>query len=74
MRETAFWLFFAFGALTVLLAVGAGAFVLFGGGGFKANLFGFLLIFLGLSLALMLGSLIFIRRKQNEISNKGRKR
>lgn len=72
VRDAAFRFFFAFGALTVLLALGAGVFVLFGGGGFKANLFGFLLVFLGSSLGLMLGSLIFIRQKENRISNQRR--
>ena len=72
VRDAAFRFFFAFGVLTVLLALGAGAFVLFGGGGVKACLFGFLLVFLGSSLGLMLGSLIFIRQKENKISNQRR--
>ena len=72
VRDAAFRFFFAFVVLTVLLALGAGAFVLFRGGGFRANLFGFLFIFLGSSLGLMLGSLIFIRQKENKISNQRR--
>ena len=66
MQEKAFWAFFGFGVLTVLFAFAGGFFSLFRHGGFGSGAFGFLLLFLGASLALMLGSLVFIRQKERK--------
>ena len=56
-----------FGAITVLLSFWGGSFALAkNGGGAMNDAFGFLLIFMGVSLALMLGSLLFIRKKEKE--------
>ena len=67
MKEAAFWCFFGFAVLTVLVAFGGGVFALvrFGGG---ARTLGFLLFFLGASLAFMLGSLLFIQTKERKRS------
>ena len=62
--EISFRIFFIFGIATVLLAVGGSLFSFFGNGGFRFNGFGLLLFLMGLSLALMLGSLLFIRKKR----------
>ncbi|GEM_PF-3279427 len=65
-EEIVFWFFFAFGLLTVLLALGGGGYALSREKGFGAGAVGYLLIFLGLSLAGMLGSLIFIRSREKK--------
>lgn len=65
MKDAAFWIFFVFGTVTVLAACGGAGFALWGGAGdFEFNVTGLLLLFLGVSLALMLGCLVVIR--QNE--------
>ncbi len=74
MRDLAFWAFFVFGAGTVLLAVGGGGFAFFGKGTFHFNAVGFLLLFLGASLAVMLASLLFIQVKQGKLQKPGRSR
>ena len=63
-EEVAFWAFFAFGIFTVLVAFGGGGFALLRKAGLGAGALGYLLIFLGASLAGMLGSLVLIRSRQ----------
>lgn len=64
MKGKAFWAFFIFGAVTVLLALGGGAVALFTREGAASMAIGYLLIFMGVSLALMLGSLVWIRKRE----------
>jgi hypothetical protein len=64
VKETAFWLFFGFGAFTTILAFGGGFYAFFQTGGGGGNALGLLLLFLGVSLAVTLGSLLFIRNKE----------
>ena len=71
MGEKVFWCFMGFGIITVLLALGGGFFALSKSGGAVSVAFGFLLIFMSASLALMLGSLLFIRKKE-KIKNRDR--
>lgn len=66
MKEFAFWAFFIFGSITVALAFAGGWFVLAKAGGAGSKAYGFLILFLGASLALMLGSLLFIRTKEGK--------
>lgn len=65
MKEPAFWFFFGFAALTVLAAF-AGGFIALARLGAGAKTLGFLLFFLGASLAFMLGSLLLIQYRSNQ--------
>lgn len=65
--ETAFWAFFLFGIVTVLLAFGGGAFAIFyRQTGPWSGAVGYLLLFFGFSLGVMLGSLILIRSRERK--------
>lgn len=74
MKETAFWGFFGFGILTVVFAFWGGFWALLQQSGAGSNVLGFLLLFLGVSLTLMLGSLLLIQRKERSSSKKGGKK
>ena len=62
-KEKAFWVFFTFGIVTVLLSLGGAAYTFSDGKATGSSAIGFLLLFLGASLAVTLGSLLFIRSK-----------
>ena len=66
MKPAAFWSFLGFGVVTVAVAFGGGVYTLTTQRGGMAAAFSFLLIFLGASLAAMLGSLLFIRSKEGK--------
>jgi len=66
LNSVSFWAFFAFGTVTVLIAVGGGLAVLVTQRGSTNVLLSYLLIFLGASLAVMLGSLLVIRSKERK--------
>ena len=74
MKEAAFWGFFGFGVFTGALAFGGGFWALFQHRGAGSNVLGFLLLFLGASLILMLGSLLLIQRKERSTLKKGGKK
>jgi hypothetical protein len=74
MQKAAFWFFLSFGIVTVLLAFLGGLWALFRGGNAGSVALGFLLVFLGTSLALMLGSLMVIKKKEKNSSPKGGRR
>lgn len=66
MKGPAFWGFLGFAVVTVGLALGGGFWALASGGGAMTQAFSSLLIFMGVSLALMVGSLILIWKKQEK--------
>lgn len=70
MQKTAFWCFLGFGVFTVLIAFGGGIWALFRTGVVGSALLGFLLLFLGACLAVMLGSLFYIQKKEKSSSKK----
>ncbi len=72
MKGFAFGCFLGFGILTILLAFSGGLWALFQSRGISSSLLGFLLLFLGASLAVMLGSLLVIKNKERNL-NKGGK-
>lgn len=66
VKDTAFWCFFAFASVTVILAFLGGFVALVKMEGSGSRALGFFILFLGFSLALMLGSLLFIRIRTGE--------
>lgn len=71
MQKVAFWCFFGFGVITALLALTGGLWALSRSGAAGSNFLGFLLLFFAGSLALMLGSLVYIRKREKDLSKKG---
>lgn len=69
-KDGAFWAFFVFGVFTILIAFLGGSYGLIRGGGGGAVGLSALLFFLGASLAVMLGSLLVIRKRETQ-KNKG---
>jgi hypothetical protein len=68
MKESSFWAFFGFGAVTTAFAFLGGLYAIFQQGGIGSNALGFLLLFLGTSLGVTLGSLLFIRKREAQKS------
>jgi hypothetical protein len=63
MQSPAFWAFFAFSSVTVVAALGGGFWALWQNSKGANSALGLLLLFMGASLAAMLGSLLIIQKK-----------